>query len=146
MPLTKATYICTCEVIFITHLGARINVLFMSMCLYRDMNPIDVEEWEDELGMMGFGYYDNSNQTSRILQYAEVKKKDSEQCYKNIRKKDELPPDWDIYKNDGFCILGDNSETCGKGDSGGPVIWTSPEYKNFLGCFHDLFLKCEKHF
>ena len=39
------------------------------------MNPIDVEEWEDELGMMGFGYYDNSNQTSRILQYAEVNKK-----------------------------------------------------------------------
>ena len=113
----------------------------MSMCPYRDMNAIDVEEWEDELGIMGFGHYDNgSNQSSKILQYAEVKKKDSEKCFKDIRKKVELPPDWDKTKKDGFCILGDNSETSGKGDSGGPVIWTSPENKNFLGCCHDSFL------
>ena len=38
------------------------------------MNAIDEKEWKDELGIMGFGYYDNSNQTSTKLQYAKVNK------------------------------------------------------------------------
>ena len=38
------------------------------------MIAIDEKEWKDELGIMGFGYYDNSNQTSTKLQFAKVNK------------------------------------------------------------------------
>ena len=106
------------------------------------MNAIEEEEWNDKLGIMGFGYYDNSNTTSKKLQYAEAKKKDSKKCFKAVRKVDKLPPDWDNWKKDGYCIKGDNLESSGQGDSGGPVIWTTlqgPIKKNFLGCCHDLF-------
>ena len=104
------------------------------------MNAIDDGEWKDKLGIMGFGIYDNRNISAKILQYAEVNKKDSKKCFKAVRRVDKLPPDWDNWKKDGFCIRGDNLETVGKGDSGGPVIWTTPDQKKtFLGCCHDSF-------
>ena len=106
------------------------------------MNAIDDAEWKDKLGIMGFGIYDKRNISAKILQYAEVNKKDSKKCFKAVRKVDKLPPDWDNWKKDGFCIIGDNMESSGRGDSGGPVIWTTlqgPIKKNFLGCCHDLF-------
>ena len=104
------------------------------------MNAIDEKEWKDELGIMGFGYYDNSNQTSTKLQYAKVNKMNSKKCFKDLRKGSNLPTNWDKIKKNGFCMVGDNSETAGRGDSGGPVIWTSPENKSFLGFCHDSFL------
>ena len=45
------------------------------------MNAIDEKEWKDELGIMGFGYYDNSNQTFTKLQYAKVEKINSKNCF-----------------------------------------------------------------
>ena len=59
------------------------------------MNAIDEKEWKDELGIMGFGYYDNSNQTSTKLQYAKVNKINSKKCFKDLRKGSNLPTNWD---------------------------------------------------
>ena len=65
---------------------------------------------EKTLIISGFGWtLETQTSPTKNLQFAKVVKQNSDQCFKDVCKKD-FPPRWETMKTDGFCMRGKNSE------------------------------------